>query len=508
MTFDQDDRAVSTTLSHVLATGITAVLIVGLMFSASSFLQTQQDVATRHEMQTIGNRIANELSRLDELGQRGGSATVHSTYPTHIAGKTYDVRIEHGPECHRKQSTADTCLILDSAATEVAQYVPLANQTRLSLHKESDGRFVLHSVATTASVTRESAFTGSAEDMRTGIGSDFATNVGLNNSLNQRPIAHFTLHPGSPDSSNFINFDASESRDPDGSIVNYEWRFNRSGPTINTSSWNTTYNYRGNPGRYPIQLTVTDDGGKTASTTRNITISGLEYNNDLGTASNNGVTFTMTNNWTSFDTTITSLLVDPPNDVDCDSSWFSGECKVTVTSDSDSSSVTWSETDIPKGGFIVEGLSTTVAAGHDVTITAEGFTESPDAESMSFGVRHAVDGQTNATLFSDVVNSMTVEDFHLEERHDDIYLVLQTDKPIGDVEVSVDKWTWSPETLTKSDFALQSGSTYRYVAKVSGNDGSYHRVELEHLESDSGVDSGESGISDTYWPTCSWSGCT
>lgn len=55
------------------------------------------------------------------------------------------------------------------------------------------------------------------------------------------------------------SFDASESSDPDGEIVRYDWDFG-DGETVSTAGPNTTHVYA-RPGRYRVTVTVSDNEG-------------------------------------------------------------------------------------------------------------------------------------------------------------------------------------------------------------------------------------------------------
>lgn len=75
-------------------------------------------------------------------------------------------------------------------------------------------------------------------------------------STNEPPNAEFTWsNPGGTQ----INFDASGSSDPDGSIVSYEWDFGDGSSTTTSSSSITHYYSQENP--YQVTLIVTDNDG-------------------------------------------------------------------------------------------------------------------------------------------------------------------------------------------------------------------------------------------------------
>jgi YD repeat-containing protein len=90
---------------------------------------------------------------------------------------------------------------------------------------------------------------------------------------NQPPTASFTVNPESAIKNEAIAFNGAASSDPDGTISKYEWDFNGDGTyeTSSASSPTISHTYP-TPGNYTVGLRVTDNGGKTATTTRPVTV--------------------------------------------------------------------------------------------------------------------------------------------------------------------------------------------------------------------------------------------
>ncbi|MDH7511319.1 MAG: PKD domain-containing protein [Clostridiales bacterium] len=86
------------------------------------------------------------------------------------------------------------------------------------------------------------------------------------------PVANFSFSPTSGNAPLTVTFDASASYDPDGTIVSYAWSF---GTGATGSGRVTSYTYT-TAGTFTIRLTVTDNDGKTGSTTKTITV--LQFN--------------------------------------------------------------------------------------------------------------------------------------------------------------------------------------------------------------------------------------
>jgi PKD repeat protein len=86
--------------------------------------------------------------------------------------------------------------------------------------------------------------------------------------LNTPPVASFTATPSSGAAPVTVQFDASTSTDPGGSIAGYNWSFgDGSGPGTGVT---TSHTYSA-AGTFTVTLTVTDNLGATGSTSRQIT---------------------------------------------------------------------------------------------------------------------------------------------------------------------------------------------------------------------------------------------
>ncbi len=90
---------------------------------------------------------------------------------------------------------------------------------------------------------------------------------------NLAPRADFRSSPPNPDTNTLVLFDASASRDPDGSIAKYEWDFNGDGKFDETKTTPTTSTLFERAGDWRINLRVTDNRGATASISKIVKIS-------------------------------------------------------------------------------------------------------------------------------------------------------------------------------------------------------------------------------------------
>jgi PKD repeat protein len=90
--------------------------------------------------------------------------------------------------------------------------------------------------------------------------------------INEPPSASFEAEPTSAVVGEPVTFDASASSDPDGSITRYAWDFDGDS-TIEVAGSSATVTHTFDvSGEQTVRLTVTDDSGEAATTTRTITV--------------------------------------------------------------------------------------------------------------------------------------------------------------------------------------------------------------------------------------------
>ena len=94
---------------------------------------------------------------------------------------------------------------------------------------------------------------------------------------NLPPTASFTTTPAVIVKGEQISFDGSGSKDPDGTIAKYEWDLDGNGSFETSGGSNPVIAHTyATQGSYTVGLRVTDNGGKTATTTRPISVNSGE----------------------------------------------------------------------------------------------------------------------------------------------------------------------------------------------------------------------------------------
>jgi hypothetical protein len=92
----RDERAVSVGLNYVLALGISAILISGLLVGLGGFLESQQEQTARTELEVIGEQLVGDIAAADRLVlANDGTPTVElrRSLPPTVVGSTYSIEV-------------------------------------------------------------------------------------------------------------------------------------------------------------------------------------------------------------------------------------------------------------------------------------------------------------------------------------------------------------------------------------------------------------------------------
>jgi PKD repeat protein len=308
-----DDRGLSSTISYVLAIGITTLLITSLVFAMGGFLEDETDRATRQQLDALGARLADDVATADRLSRHGGNASVDVDVPGRVVGVSYTVEVGRESACDSPRFDADTCLVLRATDRRITVRQPLANRSAVSLEGSPGGGITIEADAG-GTATRAYA---NPPDVPSTVGIGSISGAGTAGTVvgNTDPIAGFIFSPGDPLTGTNISF-RNDTDDLDGVITTYEWSFglpNGGNATRTGQTANYTYD---TPGVYTVTLEVTDDEGETDSVERRVPVSGLVYRDDAtpvdydGNGVKGGVRLSFNNTWGS-EAEILTVGVDP-----------------------------------------------------------------------------------------------------------------------------------------------------------------------------------------------------
>lgn len=405
-----DRRAMSTVVSHVMSVGITTLLIISLVATATGFLEDQQRQAADREIETVGTQLAEKLESADRLAQRGDEVRVRVSLPETVAGSTYTAELLHDPspttgDCSAFPGTA-TCLRIAASSYDHTTIVAISNETELSLISGPGGEFRIDSEggSDTTQVSRQHL----GLSPRVGIGRSVGSGprFGGGTTLSQTPIPDFTLTPGNPTVNSPVDFDAGGSTDADGTITSYQWDFDEDGSFEGTGV--SPLHTFSSAGVHNVTLQVTDNAGLSASMNRSIRVSGLQYVSgslESDPANDEAVSFDVRNRH-SVSIEIERVLIDPADPtLDGLAEFDYSDHEVELTSPTDSGRLD-DEFTIPADGRIVVLSDTLVLQSGQVgTVRLRDFPDSTTGKTFSVGLRYRVNSTVGSTVFTDTTPS-------------------------------------------------------------------------------------------------------
>ena len=145
------DRGVSISVGHVLAIGITTLLITALLLAGSSFLATERERSLDASLNVEGARLAAEISQVDQVIQEanaeGGNVNVSLvvSHPQTVLGSSYDIVLTTDGECEGDSSTSISCLELagDTKQVSLRTQIPFRNETAIRNSSVQGGPIVI-----------------------------------------------------------------------------------------------------------------------------------------------------------------------------------------------------------------------------------------------------------------------------------------------------------------------------------------------------------------------------
>lgn len=123
-------------------------------------------------------------------------------------------------------------------------------------------------LTTNANGTAEDLLTTTVTANVTAVSGGVEISITVHVETNEGPTASFVFSPTSPKVGEKVNFNASGSTDPDGSIVSYQWDF---GDGRSDSGETVTHKYK-NAGTFAVVLVVQDNSGNRGSTSQTVSV--------------------------------------------------------------------------------------------------------------------------------------------------------------------------------------------------------------------------------------------
>jgi hypothetical protein len=111
MSLRTDRRGTSTALGYVLALGIAAILISGLLIAGGGLMESQRDQATRLELEVVGQTLAEDVTSASRLADCPScEVRLRVDLPERVAGESYRIEVNDtaDPDVYRLVLSADS----------------------------------------------------------------------------------------------------------------------------------------------------------------------------------------------------------------------------------------------------------------------------------------------------------------------------------------------------------------------------------------------------------------
>lgn len=116
------DRGVSITLNYILALGISALLVTGLLVAGGNFVQDQRERVIEGEMTIIGQHLASNMESVDRYANASDgdieAAYINQTFQSSVTGSSYSIQLEENPDQLVLQSNSPSVTVRINTTVE------------------------------------------------------------------------------------------------------------------------------------------------------------------------------------------------------------------------------------------------------------------------------------------------------------------------------------------------------------------------------------------------------
>ncbi|ELY70024.1 DUF7266 family protein [Natrinema versiforme] len=138
--YDERDRAVSITITHVLTIGITTILIAMLLTASGTMLESETERSADSSLETVGERIADEIGNVDQIAnETDDTVTLTTEHPRTVASSRYTVELQ--ADCNNapllEENTA--CVKLTAQDTDAVAHVPIKTDNDINETSSATG---------------------------------------------------------------------------------------------------------------------------------------------------------------------------------------------------------------------------------------------------------------------------------------------------------------------------------------------------------------------------------
>lgn len=100
--FRTDHRSLSVTVNYILALGISAILVTGLLIAGGAFVEDQREQVIEGELSVIGHHIAGNVEQVDRLvtaaDDNPDAAYINQSFQRSVTGATYNIEVAEDPD--------------------------------------------------------------------------------------------------------------------------------------------------------------------------------------------------------------------------------------------------------------------------------------------------------------------------------------------------------------------------------------------------------------------------